>query len=285
MYTLKIGARAHDLRGQTPEALVAQAREAGIDGLQLAIHKSWPEAYQARDLNTLAAHIQHLQQADLPIFLLASYFNPAHSNTEFLACELERACINIELASRCHIGALGSETGSLNDDDWTFHPDNHSLAAFNKVEQTLARLRPALEQASCDFLVEAVRDHIIHDADSLARLNHRLGQRFAVTLDLANLLDADNAADWRAILEAFLHTHGERIRLFHFKNFILRGRDKIPVGLAEGVIDYEVVLQMLAQARLTHLPIIVEELTGDELQESVAYLRRLSRAAKAQQPA
>ncbi|MCH7369733.1 MULTISPECIES: sugar phosphate isomerase/epimerase family protein [Aeromonas] len=277
MHTLKIGARAHDFRGQTPEELVVQAREAGIDGLQLAIHKSWPEAYQARDLDTLAAHIQHLQQAGLPIFLLASYFNPVHSNAAFLACELERARFNIDLGTRCGIRLIGSETGSLNDDEWTFHPDNHSLAAFNKAEQTLAQLKPDLEQASRDFLVEAVRDHVIHDADSLARLNHRLGDRFSVTLDLANLLDADNAADWRTLLKGFLHTHGERIQLFHFKNFILRGRDKVSVGLDKGLIDYAEVLAMLDSFKLSHIPIIVEELTGDELQESVAYLRELSR--------
>ena len=34
---------------------------------------------------------------------------------------------------------------------------------------------------------------------------------------------------------------------------------------------------MLAQCQLTHIPIIVEELTGDALRESVAYLRHLSR--------
>ena len=277
MNRLKIGARAHDLADQTPQALIAQAHELGLDGLQLAVHKSWPEAYQARDTHILATHIQHLQQADLSIFLLASYFNPAHSDADFLARELARVRLNIELAQRCHIDAVGSETGSLNDDDWTRHPDNHGAAAFHKVEQSLAQLRPELAQAGCDFLVEAVCDHIIHDAESLARLNARLGERFLVTLDLANLLDADNAAAWREILADFLGRHGERIRLFHFKNFILEGRDKVSVGLAQGLIDYAEVLAMLAQCQLTHIPIIVEELTGEALRESVAYLRYLSR--------
>ncbi|MBL0511516.1 sugar phosphate isomerase/epimerase family protein [Aeromonas media] len=277
MNRLKIGARAHDLAEQTPAALIALAHELGLDGLQLAVHKSWPEAYQARDIHILTTHIQHLQQADLSIFLLASYFNPAHSDADFLARELARVRLNIELARHCHIGAVGSETGSLNDDDWTRHPDNHGAAAFHKVEQSLVQLRPDLAQAGCNFLVEAVCDHIIHDARSLTRLNARLGEHFLVTLDLANLLDADNVADWREILADFLDQHGERIRLFHFKNFILAGRNKVSVGLAQGLIDYAEVLLMLAQRQLTHVPIIVEELSGDPLRESVAYLRRLSR--------
>ena len=47
--------------------------------------------------------------------------------------------------------------------------------------------------------------------------------------------------------------------------------------LEQGLIDYAEVLTMLAQCQLTHVPIIVEELSGDPLRESVAYLRRLSR--------
>ncbi|WP_429159248.1 sugar phosphate isomerase/epimerase family protein [Aeromonas media] len=277
MNRLKIGARAHDLADQSPAALIAQAHELGLDGLQLAVHKSWPEAYQARDIHALTTHIQQLQEAGFPLFLLASYFNPAHSDADVLARDLARVRLNIELARRCQIGAVGSETGSLNDDDWTRHPDNQGAAAFHRVEQTLVQLRPDLAQADCDFLVEAVCDHIIHDARSLTRLNTRLGERFLVTLDLANLLDADNVADWREILADFLDQHGEHIRLFHFKNFILEGRNKVSVGLEQGLIDYAEVLLMLAQRQLTHVPIIVEELSGDPLRESVAYLRRLSR--------
>ncbi|MCY9821167.1 sugar phosphate isomerase/epimerase family protein [Aeromonas media] len=277
MNRLKIGARAHDLVDQTPAVLIAHARQLGLDGLQLAVHKSWPEPYQAHETATLAANIQHLQQAGLSIFLLASYFNPAHSDADFLMRELARVRLNIELARHCHIGVVGSETGSLNDDDWTRHPDNHGATAFHKVEQSLARLRPDLALAGCDFLVEAVCDHIIHDAESLARLNTRLGEHFLVTLDLANLLDADNVADWREILADFLGQHGERIRLLHFKNFILEGRNKVSVGLEQGLIDYAEVLTMLAQCQLTHVPIIVEELSGEALRESVDYLRRLSR--------
>lgn len=283
MFPLQLGARAHDLDRQSPAALIAEARALGLDGLQLAVHKSWPEAYQAGDLDTLAANIQQLQQADLSIFLLASYFNPAHSDRDVLARDLARVRLNLALASRCDIAAIGSETGSLNDDEWTLHPDNHGEAAFQTVQTTFGGITPWLAQGGRDFLVEAVRDHIVHDAERLARLNDELGERFAVTLDLANLLDADNAADWRAVLEAFLAAHGERIRLFHFKNFVLQGRSKVPVGLAEGVIDYAAVLRRLAHARLLHLPIIVEELSGEALRESVAYLRRLSQGAKAQE--
>ncbi|MNC19670.1 hypothetical protein D3C75_676070 [compost metagenome] len=65
--------------------------------------------------------------------------------------------------------------------------------------------------------------------------------------------------------------------MLHFKNFILEGRNKVSVGLEQGLIDYAEVLLMLAQCQLTHVPIIVEELSGDPLRESVAYLRRLSR--------
>ncbi|MNS97231.1 hypothetical protein D3C72_1315570 [compost metagenome] len=65
--------------------------------------------------------------------------------------------------------------------------------------------------------------------------------------------------------------------MLHFKNFILEGRNKVSVGLEQGLIDYAEVLTMLAQCQLTHVPIIVEELSGEALRESVDYLRRLSR--------
>lgn len=276
MHKLKIGARAHDLSAQTPTELIAQAREAGIDGLQLAVHKSWDVAYQARDIDTIVSNITLLQQAGLSIFLLASYFNPVHSNATFLTSEIARARFNIDIGARCGIGLIGSETGSLNDDEWTWHPDNHAEPAFQKALATLCQLQPKLEQGQCDFLIEPVYEHVIHDADRLARLNAELGERFCVTLDIANLLRADNADAWHFIVEDFLNRHGTRIRLFHFKNFVLQDGNKIPVRLNEGIIDYAAVLALLAQHALTEVPIIVEELQGEALIASVAYLRQLS---------
>ena len=79
------------------------------DGLQLAVHKSWPEAYQARDIHALTTHIQQLQEAGLPLFLLASYFNPAHSDADVLARDLARVRLNIELARRCQIGDVEAD--------------------------------------------------------------------------------------------------------------------------------------------------------------------------------
>ncbi|MGX5833617.1 sugar phosphate isomerase/epimerase family protein [Aeromonas piscicola] len=276
MHKLKIGARAHDLNGQTPAELIALARETGIDGLQLAVHKSWGVAYQALDIDTIISNITLLQQAGLSIFLLASYFNPVHSDATFLASEIARARFNIDIGACCGIGLIGSETGSLNDDEWTWHPDNHAAPAFQQVLTTFRQLQPTLEQGQCDFLVEPVYEHVIHDADRLARLNAELGERFYVTLDIANLLGADNVDAWHSIVEDFLTRHGTRIRLFHFKNFVLQDGKKIPVRLDEGIIDYAAVLGLLAQHALTEVPIIVEELQGDELIASVAYLRQLS---------
>ncbi|WP_374256598.1 sugar phosphate isomerase/epimerase family protein [Yokenella regensburgei] len=276
MNRLNIGARAHDLNGHSLQAIIDEAQVLGLDGLQLAIHKTWEADWQARDEEAIVASIHHLQCSGLSLFLLASYFNPAHSSPDVLARELERVRFTIAVASKSGVAAVGSETGSLNDDDWTWHPDNHGEAAFLAVEQTLSQLRPSLVMHDRHFLVEAVSDHIIHDAHRLAQLNARLGARFQVTLDLANLLNAGNATRWREVLEHFLLTHGGQIRLLHFKNFILKDGLKVPVGLEEGIIDYAWVLERLERLQLSHIPIIVEELTGTALAESVRYLRGLS---------
>ena len=276
MNRLSIGARAHDLSDHSLQALIENARALGLDGLQLAIHKTWEADWQARDEDAIVANIHHLQRSGLSLFLLASYFNPAHSNPDVLARELERVRFTIAVAGKSGVAAVGSETGSLNDDDWTWHPDNHGEAAFSTVEQTLSHLCPSLVLHDRHFLVEAVSDHIIHDTRRLAQLNARLGARFQVTLDLANLLNAGNAVCWHDVLETFLIEHGGQIRLLHFKNFILRDGHKAPVGLEEGMIDYARVLRTLERFQLSHIPIIVEELTGTALADSVGYLRRLS---------
>ncbi|ADO49506.1 sugar phosphate isomerase/epimerase family protein [[Enterobacter] lignolyticus] len=276
MNRLNIGARAHDLSGHSLQDIIDEARKLGLDGLQLAIHKTWEDEWQARDEDAIVANIHHLQCSGLSLFLLASYFNPAHSRPDVLARELERVRFTIAVAGKSGVAAVGSETGSLNDDEWTWHPDNHGETAFSTVEQTLSRLRPSLVAHDRHFLVEAVSDHIIHDAGRLAQLNARLGARFQVTLDLANLLNTGNAARWRDVLEHFLLTHGGRIRLLHFKNFILQDGHKVPVGLEEGIIDYAQVLRTLERFQLSHIPVVVEELTGAALADSVGYLRRLS---------
>lgn len=268
---MKIGARGHDLPSNNVEEMIKYCKAKGIDGLQLAVNKSWEEEYEAQDLRQIIQNVQKLEANGIEIYVYGSYFNPVHSNEQQNVQDYKRIRFNQLLALNTNCKQLGSETGSYNDDEWTFNPKNHTANAY---EQVGACLKSVLID-EVDFLVEVVSDHIIHDIESFSVLDESVNHQCGLIIDLANIMTINNQENYLEILESFLSKYQMQIKLFHHKNIVFEGNKKRNVRLDQGIIDYSKVLNLIEKYNLSNIPVIVDELSGQDLEESIAYLRKM----------
>ncbi len=123
------------------------------------------------------------------------------------------------------------------------------------------------------YLLEPVYDHVAYNLDIAKRM--MLNDKVAITLDLANLLNIDNYKNYLEIFESFLQEFNNRIKLMHFKNVSFASGKKELVQLDKGIIDYQEILSLVNKYHLTEVPVIVEELQGEELINSINYLRKM----------
>ncbi len=264
-----IGVRAHDLEFDTINDMCQLCKEHSIDGIQLVIKRTFSE--RINDEKYIDSQIKQIQDMGIEIFLLGAYFNMIHPDDYKLAQGIETFKLNAQIAKRNKLLYVGSETGSVNGDEWTYHPDNHTAVSYTKLKTTIEQITANLEL--CKLLIEPVYDHVAHNVQVTKAM--KINDDIGIIFDISNMLNCKNYLDYVFIFENFLKEFGNEIKVFHFKNFTIEDGKKNSCALDKGIIDYKLLYSLLKQYKLTHVPIIIEELQSEQLFESIKYLRKL----------
>lgn len=140
---MKLCIRAHDLGVKGSTQILQKIEELGLDGVQLVCYKSYDDIPYIPDGITgqqAAAIGTAFKEKGAMIPLVGAYFNPVHSDRDKAArCEaIFRNYLQHCKAMGCDV--VGSETGSFNDDKWTYHPRNRTEEALQTVVDTFSRL-------------------------------------------------------------------------------------------------------------------------------------------------
>ncbi len=274
---MKIGVRAHDLGSNNTKDIITLCNKYGIEGLQLVIKKTFPEQFM--DDQFLSAQIEQFRAAGIQIFLLGSYFNMIHPDSKQLQIGIDTFKRNTQIAKANNISVIGSETGSVNGDEWTYNCLNHTVESRKKLSNTISQIMTGLEPVN--FLLEPVFDHVVYDHNITTEMVEL--HNMSLTFDLVNVLNTENYQLYEQIFESYIKSFGTRIKLFHFKNFKIIDGKKVGCELDAGVIDYAKLLPLVDKYKLTMVPVIVEELEGEELFNSISYLKKLDVEVKREQ--
>lgn len=246
---MKLCIRAHDLGVKGTRDILARLEELGIDGVQMVCYKAYDDvAYAPGAMNgEKAAQIgQAFAEKGKMIPLVGAYFNPVHSNKE----KAER-CFSIFAEYLTHCKAMGcdyvgSETGSYNDDKWTYHPQNRTDEAVERVAETFSRLCDIAAQQGSMVAVEGAAGHVCYNVATLAKARKLMGKPTKVIFDLFNYMDEGNQMDYLSILEEGLRTFAGEILLFHMKDCkLLPGQAPKQVPLGTGDLDMEAILKRI----------------------------------------
>ncbi len=275
---MRLCIRAHDLGVKGTQAILDQLKELDIDGVQMVCYKAYDDIAYAPGQITAekAGQIgQAFADAGKMIPLVGAYFNPVHSNRE----KAERcAAVFAEYLAHCRgmgCNFVGSETGSYNDDKWTYHPQNRTEEALEKVVQTFSALCDVAAEQGSMVAVEGAAGHVCYNVATLAEARRRIGKSTKVIFDLYNYLDGDNQMDYLSILEEGLETFSGEILLFHMKDcLLLPGQAPKQVPLGTGDLDMEAILRRI-KTYDKNAVLTLEGTTGADISHAVKTIKTI----------
>lgn len=275
---MKICIRAHDLGVKGTEAILRSIREKGIDGVQMVCYKVRDDiAYQPGAITQEKAQEigSAFEQAGAIIPLVGAYFNPVHSDKEKVRRCREIFADYLRCAKAMGSTAVGSETGSFNDDKWTYHPQNRTEEALQTVVETFSGLCDVAEEAGVTVAMEGAAGHVCWNVQTLQRARTMIGKPTKVIFDLYNYLDETNQYDYLSILEEGLNTFAGDILLFHMKDccFAAGERPKqVPLGTGE--LDMAAILKRI-KAYDANAVLTLEGTTGEHISHAVETIKKI----------
>ena len=168
---------------------------------------------------------------------------------------------------------VGSETGSYNGDPWIYHPENHSDAALERVVSVFSNLADYALSREEYIGMEGAFGHVCHTPERLFEAIQRINRdNIRVIFDLYNYLDISNFESAYEILDRGLDLFGEKILLFHIKDFVVDGDKLRQCGVGRGILDYDKIITKIYQ----HNPdaiLVLEGTTGEDIDYALSFLR------------
>ncbi len=275
---MKIFVRAHDLGKTDEKTLAKQIADLGFDGLQLAINKAITgetAAYGEITNERVNEIAKAFFDEGLTVPLIGSYFNPVHSNKEGVEKNIKKFKQHLEFAHLLKADYVGSETGSFNDDKWTYNPLNRTEEAYQEVKRIFGNLAEHAKKVGSNLSIEGADGHCMYSPKQLKRLVDEIdnGHVF-VTIDVYNFLNEENySKDYqRKVIDECIDLMKDKIRNIHLKDFTMNEKPLLKVGLGEGLMDLEYILTKIYQ-NVPQANLIFEGVPKDKMASSLKYVK------------
>lgn len=248
---MKIGVRVHDFGKSTAEELAKKAKAIGFDGVQLVLNKAIEgETGLAGTLSKEKANYfyETFKKEGLEIPMLGAYFNPVHSNKELVSKMVAKFKEHLVYENDFHAGYVGSETGSYNDDKWTYNPLNRTEEAFNENVRIFGELAKVAEENNARIALEGAYGHCMFEPKALKRLVDTIGSdSIYYTVDIYNYLSIDNYMNHTKIFDECLELFGDKIVIFHIKDFVIEDNSLKQCCIGKGIMNYDYIMPIIKE--------------------------------------
>ncbi len=238
---MKISYRAHDYGKTTPQELAKRISKHGFNGVQLVLNKAIEgETGLKGTLNK--EKCENIKKAfndeGLEITMLGAYFNPVHSNKELVSSLIDKYKEHLEYASYFGTSYVGTETGSYNDDKWTYNPLNRTEEAYNEVKKIFTSLAETAKENNSYMAIEGAYGHCMYSPEQLKRLYNDINNgHVKIIVDIYNYLDISNYEQQNEIFDKCIELFKDDIVIFHLKDFIVEDNKLKQVGLGQGIMN------------------------------------------------
>lgn len=274
---MQVAFRTHDLGARGLGPAVAKLKECGIGAVQLVAYKFLDEiSYRPGALNeeNAAAVGRAFREAGVDVSLVGAYFNPVHSNKQKVA---DCKAIFKDYLKYCKllgVNVVGSETGSFNDDKWTYHPLNRTEEALETVVRTFKELAVYAKSVGAFVGMEGAAGHVCYDVATLKRAVDAVGEdNIKIIFDIYNYLDMSNYRNYLQILDEGLKTFAGKIVVFHIKDCIVADGKLKQVAPGKGMFDFDQILSKI-KAYDQNAVLVLEGTTGDDIVPCTQFIRR-----------
>ena len=246
---MKIGVRVHDFGKSNAETLAKQAKAVGFDGVQFVINKAIEgESGKAGTLNNekVKAFADAFHNEGLDIVMLGAYFNPVHSNKQLVSDNIAKFKEHLAYENKFGAKFVGTETGSFNDDKWTYNPLNRTEEAYQEVLRIFKDLAKTAEDNNANMAIEGAFGHCMFEPKALYRLVSEINSNNVYYIvDIYNYLAISNYENYKEILEECFKLFKGRIVIFHLKDFIIEDGALKQCAIGKGLLDYDYLLKRM----------------------------------------
>ena len=275
---MKLFIRAHDLGVKGEENIAARLDELGIDGVQLVAYKCLDGiAYAPGSVTAERAALfrKTFERAGKTVPLIGAYFNPVHPDESKIKNGIAVFRDYISLAKEFGCTGVGSETGSYNGDKWTYHPQNRTDEALDRVVSTFSGLAEYAQSFGVNVCMEGAFGHVCWEPAVLYKAVKLIGRsNIRFIFDLYNYLDGSNIGRMYDILAEGLQTFGDKICVFHIKDCTINEDGSLKqCGVGKGIFDYERILSEIRKV-CPDANLVLEGTTGDDIAFAVSHLRK-----------
>ena len=282
---MKIFIRAHDLGVKDIGPIAEKLCEYGLDGVQFVGYKCLSDVKQTVGSFTLS-HAENvaktLKNVNKTIPLIGAYFNPVHPNLDKRSAGIALFREYIDYANTLGSSYVGSETGSCLGEPWAYHPDNRTEESYATVVETFRSLADYAAERGVNIAMEGAFGHVAYCPEMLDELVRRIDRKnIGIIFDLYNYLAPENYRETYDILDRGLSIFGDRILLFHIKDFTVAEDGSLKqVSVGQGILDFDKILEKI----YSHNPdalLVFEGTVGDGLPESVRFIKEKIKKIKA----
>lgn len=275
---MQIAFRTHDLGVKGLENAIDKLRACGISAVQLVAYKFLDEIKYAPDeldgLNTTAIGTA-LADAGISVPLIGAYFNPVHSDKRKVERGISVFKEYLKYSANLGCNIVGSETGSFNDDKWTYNPLNRTEEALQTVIATFKELAAYAQSVGAFVGMEGAAGHVCWNVATLKRAIDAIGaDNVKVIFDLYNYLDGENYARYLDILDEGLEVFKGKIHIFHIKDCVFEDGKLRQVAPSKGMFDFEKILSKI-KAYDKDAILVLEGTTGEDIVPCIKFIREV----------
>jgi L-ribulose-5-phosphate 3-epimerase len=272
---LNLGTRGHDFDKRPLNELVEVMAERGLNSVQLVLKKSLDVN---TDLGSLSPGFAHqirnaFSAGNIQIAVLGCYFNLIHPDKAERRNGIERFKEHIRYARDFGCSIVATETGNVNAEIF-YTEENFHEEPFQEVVKTVRELVEEAEKFGVIVGIEAGVNHPVYSSKAMKRLLDMIdSNNLQVVFDPVNLLTIDNYQNQEAVFQEAMELFGDRIAIFHAKDFIVEGDRVVTTAVGKGLLNYDFLFPLI-KAKKPYMEIIMEETPEPFIDDSLAYLRK-----------
>jgi len=273
---MQIAFRTHDLGVKGLDNAIKKAGDCGVSAVQLVAYKFMDEIKyvpQALNAENSAAIGGALKAAGIKVPLIGAYFNPVHSDKAKVenGKAVFKSYLKYSSALGCNI--VGSETGSFNDDKWTYNPLNRTERALETVINTFKELAGYAKTVGAFVGMEGAAGHVCWNVSTLKRAVDAINaENVKIIFDIYNYLDASNYEKYLEILDEGLQAFAGKIVVFHIKDCVFGDGKLKQVAPGKGMFDFDKILSKI-KAYDKNATLVLEGTTGDDIIPCTQFIR------------
>lgn len=273
---MEIGVRVHDLGKSDAVTLARKAKALGFDCVQLVLNKAIEgETGLANTLSKEKANgfYEAFHREGLEIAMLGAYFNPVHSNKTLVESNIAKFREHLQYENDFHAGYVGSETGSFNDDKWTYNPLNRTEEAFQEVKRIFRSLADTAEEYNANIALEGAYGHCMFEPKALKRLVDEIqSDRVFYIVDIYNYLSIGNYQTHTEIFDECLELFRGKIVIFHIKDFLVVDGALKQCCIGKGLMDFDYMLPKIKK-ECPNAYLIFEGSKPEDMEFSLKFIR------------